>query len=55
MVELFARSDYAPFIARWRQHFLDAMQPTFLPAGWDVQGKASRNFGKHSVFGRDGE
>jgi hypothetical protein len=24
------------FVKDWRQHFLDSMEPQFLPAGWDV-------------------
>jgi hypothetical protein len=33
--------DIQGFIRRWRQHFLGAMQPRFLPEHWDVDRPAS--------------
>ncbi|CAD7975050.1 unnamed protein product [Amoebophrya sp. A25] len=42
----------ADFIRMWRQNFLDTESPKFLPAGWDVQSKCTRAFGKHSRFQR---
>ncbi|KAL4461931.1 hypothetical protein ABPG74_000776 [Tetrahymena malaccensis] len=38
------------FIKMWRQHFLDVMQPKYLPFGWNVNHKFTRDFGKESVF-----
>jgi hypothetical protein len=34
--------DVQTFIRRWREHFLDTMQPQFLPAHWDVDKPAQR-------------
>jgi hypothetical protein len=31
-------SDVEGFVRRWRQHFVDAMQPRFLPPLWRVDG-----------------
>lgn len=37
----------------FRRGFLDAVQPRFLPAGWDVDHAAPRAFGTHSIFAAD--
>jgi hypothetical protein len=37
------RHDYHGFIRRWRQHFVDTMQPKFLPEGWSVDFISHRN------------
>ncbi|OWM79821.1 hypothetical protein CDL15_Pgr023233 [Punica granatum] len=36
------------FCQRWRQVFVEAVQPRFLPAGWDI--KHRRDFGEFSVY-----
>jgi len=28
--------NYMEFITMWRQHFLDSMEPAYMPDGWDV-------------------
>lgn len=40
------------FIVEWREFFLATMRPRFLPAGWRVDAKQTRAFGKHSRFHR---
>jgi hypothetical protein len=35
--------DVQAFIRRWREHFLNVMQPRFLPAHWDVDRPAQRD------------
>jgi hypothetical protein len=34
--------DVQAFLCRWRQHFLDTMQPRFMPDHWDVDRPASK-------------
>lgn len=29
-------TDYQGFVERWRQHFIDTMNPKFMPKGWKV-------------------
>ncbi|XP_031278693.1 protein RRP6-like 3 [Pistacia vera] len=41
------------FCQRWRQVFVEAIQPRFLPAGWDVQHSGRREFGEFSVYNPD--
>ncbi|CAN6457551.1 unnamed protein product [Victoria cruziana] len=38
------------FCQRWRQVFVDAIHPRFLPAGWDVKHRGRREFGEYSVY-----
>lgn len=38
------------FCKRWRQVFVDAIKPRFLPAGWDVTHSGRRDFGDFSVY-----
>jgi hypothetical protein len=38
---------------KFRETFLDAVQPKFLPAGWAVDHAAPREFGPHSVYAAD--
>ncbi|XP_017253586.1 protein RRP6-like 3 isoform X1 [Daucus carota subsp. sativus] len=38
------------FCQRWRQVFVDAIKPRFLPAGWDVTHSGRRDFGEFSVY-----
>ncbi|KAA8526510.1 hypothetical protein F0562_008287 [Nyssa sinensis] len=37
------------FCQRWRQVFVEAIHPRFLPAGWDVMHSGRRDFGEFSV------
>ncbi|RDY07207.1 Protein RRP6-like 3, partial [Mucuna pruriens] len=41
------------FCQRWRQVFVDAVNPRFLPAGWDVKHSGRRDFGEFSVYNPD--
>jgi cation-transporting P-type ATPase D len=36
--------------ARFRQAFIEALQPKYLPAGWKVNHTAPRTFGQHSIY-----
>ncbi|GMH07179.1 hypothetical protein Nepgr_009019 [Nepenthes gracilis] len=38
------------FCQRWRQVFVDAIQPQYLPAGWNVMHSGRRDFGEFSVY-----
>ncbi|XP_009601353.1 protein RRP6-like 3 isoform X1 [Nicotiana tomentosiformis] len=38
------------FCQRWRQVFVEAVHPRFLPAGWDVMHSGRRDFGEFSVY-----
>ncbi|KAL9453654.1 hypothetical protein AB3S75_009292 [Citrus x aurantiifolia] len=38
------------FCQRWRQVFVEALHPHFLPAGWDVMHSGRREFGEFSVY-----
>lgn len=38
------------FCQRWRQVFVEALHPRFLPAGWDVMHSGRRDFGDFSVY-----
>nr|POE96861.1 isoform 2 of protein rrp6-like 3 [Quercus suber] len=38
------------FSQRWRQVFVEAVHPRFLPAGWDVMHSGRRDFGEYSVY-----
>ncbi|QCD87933.1 protein RRP6-like 3 isoform X1 [Vigna unguiculata] len=41
------------FCQRWRQVFVDAVKPRFLPGGWDVKHSGRRDFGEFSVYKPD--
>lgn len=38
------------FCQKWRQVFIEAINPRFLPAGWDVMHSGRREFGEFSVY-----
>ncbi|KAL2476769.1 Polynucleotidyl transferase [Abeliophyllum distichum] len=38
------------FCQRWRQVFVEALHPRFLPGGWDVMHSGKRDFGEFSVY-----
>ncbi|XP_039019103.1 protein RRP6-like 3 isoform X2 [Hibiscus syriacus] len=38
------------FCQRWRQVFVEAVNPRFLPGGWDVMHSGRREFGEFSVY-----
>lgn len=38
------------FCQRWRQVFIEALKPRFLPAGWDIKHSGRRDFGEFSVY-----
>ncbi|KAK6918871.1 3'-5' exonuclease domain [Dillenia turbinata] len=38
------------FCQRWRQVFVDAVNPRFLPGGWNVMHSGKRDFGEFSVY-----
>ncbi|KAH7623572.1 putative Protein RRP6-like 3 [Nannochloris sp. 'desiccata'] len=41
--------------ARFRQAFIEALNPKYLPAGWKVDHTAPRTFGEHSIYNDDGD
>ncbi|KAL7000093.1 Protein RRP6-like 3 [Sarracenia purpurea var. burkii] len=38
------------FCQRWRQVFVEATHPRFLPSGWDIMHSGRRDFGEFSVY-----
>ncbi|KAF9613053.1 hypothetical protein IFM89_005487 [Coptis chinensis] len=38
------------FCQRWRQVFVGALHPRFLPSGWDVNHRGRWDFGEYSVY-----
>ncbi|PKA46709.1 hypothetical protein AXF42_Ash019692 [Apostasia shenzhenica] len=38
------------FCQKWRQVFVEAVNPRFLPAGWDIMHSGRRAFGEYSVY-----
>ena len=40
------------FIQEWREVFVTALNPQFLPPGWDVRHSGRREFGEYSVYGK---
>lgn len=42
------------FCQRWRRVFVDAIHPTFLPLGWDIEHRGRREFGDFSIFKHEG-
>ncbi|KAH7351796.1 hypothetical protein KP509_19G014700 [Ceratopteris richardii] len=38
------------FCRIWRSVFVDALQPTHLPAGWNILHSGYREFGKYSIY-----
>ncbi|MCD7468535.1 hypothetical protein HAX54_006870 [Datura stramonium] len=43
------------FCQRWRQVFVEAVHPRFLPAGWDIMHSGRREFGDFSVYNPSGK
>lgn len=41
------------FCQRWRQVFVEAIHPRYLPAGWDVMHSGRRDFGEFSVYNQE--
>jgi hypothetical protein len=41
--------------SRFRQAFIDSLNPKYLPPGWKVDHTAPRSFGEHSIFNEDGD
>ncbi|CAI9090265.1 OLC1v1025002C1 [Oldenlandia corymbosa var. corymbosa] len=46
----FGEDGILQFCQRWRQVFVEAVHPRFLPAGWDVNHSGRRDFGDFSVY-----
>ncbi|KAK7263521.1 hypothetical protein RJT34_31112 [Clitoria ternatea] len=46
----FGEDGIGEFCQRWRQVFVDAVNPRFLPGGWDVKHSGRRDFGEFSVY-----
>ncbi|CAM6009797.1 unnamed protein product [Sphagnum balticum] len=40
----------AKFCERWRAVFVESVQPTFLPPGWDISHSGRREFGDFSIY-----
>lgn len=41
--------DFQGFVERWRQHFLDSMQPKFMPKFWSVQRPLKKDLSYYSA------
>lgn len=35
-------TDFQAFSERWRQHFIDSMNPQYMPSGWDIKRKIDK-------------
>ncbi|KAE8734584.1 hypothetical protein F3Y22_tig00000738pilonHSYRG00006 [Hibiscus syriacus] len=46
----FGEEGIRQFCQRWRQVFVEAVHPRFLPGGWDVMHSGRREFGEFSVY-----
>ncbi|XP_057455830.1 protein RRP6-like 3 isoform X3 [Lotus japonicus] len=53
LLKEFGEEGIGEFCQRWRQVFVDAVNPRFLPGGWDVKHSGRREFGKFSVYNTD--
>lgn len=51
--QLPTNEDLKEFILLWRKHFVDKLQPKFLPAAWNVYHQFERKFGDFSKFHED--
>ncbi|XP_024451575.1 protein RRP6-like 3 isoform X5 [Populus trichocarpa] len=50
ILEEYGEDGIRQFCQRWRQVFVEAVHPRFLPAGWDVMHSGRRDFGEFSVY-----
>ncbi|GAB4825189.1 Protein RRP6-like 3, variant 2 [Ancistrocladus abbreviatus] len=50
LIEEYGEEGIHQFCQRWRQVFVDAVHPQYLPAGWDVRHSGRRDFGEFSVY-----
>ncbi|XAR55382.1 Ribonuclease D [Bertholletia excelsa] len=53
LLEEYGEEGVRQFCQRWRQVFVEAIHPHFLPAGWDVMHSGRREFGEFSVYNPD--
>ena len=47
-------AELAALCVRFRKSFVDALRPAHLPLGWEVEHRAPRAFGDHSIYGGAG-
>ncbi|KAL9243753.1 hypothetical protein vseg_017604 [Gypsophila vaccaria] len=50
LLKKFGDDGVQQFCQRWRRVFVDAVNPRYLPAGWDVKHSGRRDFGEFSVY-----
>ncbi|XP_057956377.1 protein RRP6-like 3 isoform X2 [Malania oleifera] len=50
LLKEYGENGITQFCQRWRQVFVEAIHPQFLPAGWDVKHSGRREFGEFSVY-----
>lgn len=50
LLKEFGEDGVREFCQRWRQVFVEAVHPRFLPGGWDVKHSGIREFGAYSVY-----
>ncbi|KAL7185795.1 hypothetical protein ACSBR2_027706 [Camellia fascicularis] len=50
LLKEYGEDGISQFCQRWRQVFVEAVHPRFLPAGWDVMHSGRRDFGEYSVY-----
>ncbi|KAI3948837.1 hypothetical protein MKX01_022251 [Papaver californicum] len=50
LLKEFGEDGIREFCQRWRQVFVEAVHPCFLPGGWDVKHSGIREFGAYSVY-----
>lgn len=50
LLHKYGEDGIAQFCQKWRQIFVEAIHPRFLPSGWDVMHSGRREFGEYSVY-----
>ncbi|KAL9145069.1 hypothetical protein ABFS82_13G015000 [Erythranthe guttata] len=50
LLKEYGENGISDFCQRWRQVFVQALHPRFLPGGWDVMHSGKRDFGEFSIF-----
>ncbi|KAA8524681.1 hypothetical protein F0562_011104 [Nyssa sinensis] len=50
LLKEYGENGISQFCQRWRQVFVEAIHPRFLPGGWDIMHSGRRDFGEFSVY-----
>ncbi|KAJ4760723.1 hypothetical protein LUZ62_071098 [Rhynchospora pubera] len=50
LLEKYGDEGILQFCQKWREVFVEALQPQFLPGGWNIKHSGKRDFGDYSVY-----